>query len=382
MSIATALLNNLSMSLRNAQAQKAQKAEKAEETQKTERQQRQQSFGALSGVSVNLERNADADTLVNNTKEIYKNSLKASAMLYLVGFAIGFCPGLLFAASLAFLFSGKGLDFKSHLVNSLSQNADAMAKFQNQNNSVEVKAETKADAPKAEETKEAEAVQVQKAEAPQTAEKAAKAPEKAPHLALETRQQPQLALETKEQPLALETKEQPLALETEEQPLTIETKQEPQLALEGQPRLALEMHNNNATNPIVAQKEEQKQMSPLELAQQKYAKAVDSQNEAEALLEKREKAQQIAFEKYDEAKANFDKAKAEYDQANAQIKAQMTEQMTNHQYSVMTRFTNANVAKEEADVAKAKLDQARVLTAIAQREIEDLQAEEIVDVNI
>ena len=373
MSIATALLNNLSMSLRNAQAQKAQKAEKAEETQKTERQQRQQSFGALSGVSVNLERNADADTLVNNTKEIYKNSLKASAMLYLVGFAIGFCPGLLFAASLAFLFSGKGLDFKSHLVNSLSQNADAMAKFQNQNNSVEVKAETKADAPKAEETKEAEAVQVQKAEAPQTAEKVAKAPEKAPQLALETRQQPQLALETKEQPLALET---------EEQPLTIETKQEPQLALEGQPRLALEMHNNNATNPIVAQKEEQKQMSPLELAQQKYAKAVDSQNEAEALLEKREKAQQIAFEKYDEAKANFDKAKAEYDQANAQIKAQMTEQMTNHQYSVMTRFTNANVAKEEADVAKAKLDQARVLTAIAQREIEDLQAEEIVDVNI
>lgn len=334
MSIANALLNNLSMSLRNAQAQKAQKAEEAEETQKAEKAQKQPSFGGLSGVSVNLERNADADTLIHNTKEIYKNSLKASAMLYLVGFAIGFCPGLLFAASLAFLFSGKGLDFKSHLVNSLSQNADVMAKFQTQNqnqqqnNTVEVQAEV-ADAP---------------AEAPKAPEKAAQAPEKAPQLALETRQQPQLALDY-------------------------------------QPRLALEMHDDNkATDPIKAQKEEQ--MSPLDLAQLKYAKALDNQDKAAAALERREKAQQVAVEKYEEAQARLEKAQVEYDKANAQMKAQMTEKMTKYQQAVVTRFTNANLAKERTDVAKAKLDQAQVNAAIAQKEFEDMQAEDIVDVNI
>lgn len=353
MSIANALLNNLAMNLKNAQTKNINKAEKSQETENNQKAQTKPSFGGLTNLNVNLERNADADTLINNTREIYKNSIKASALLYVVGFALGFCPGLFFAATAAFLFSGRGLDFKAHLANSLSQNADVMAKFQSQNQNKETTNNTviEADVAVAEEEKKSQPQQ----------------------LTIETNQQPQLALETREQPLALETREQPLALETREQP---------QLALETQPRLALEMHDNNVTNPIVVQKQEQKQLSPLEIAQQKYAKALDSQNEAEALLEKREKAEQIAFEKYDEAKAKFDKAKAEYDQANAQMKAQMTEQMTNHQYSVMTRFTNANVAKEEADVAKAKLDQARVLTAIAQKEIEDLQAEDIVDIDI
>lgn len=331
MSIANALLSNLAMSLQNAQAQKAQKAEEAEESKKAEKSSRQPSFGGLTNVNVNLERTEDVDTIVNNTKEIYKNSLKASAMLYLVGFAIGFCPGLLFAASLAFMFSGKGMDFKSHLVDALSKNSDAMANFQkqNQNNTVEVQAEV-ADAP---------------AEAPKTPEKAAQAPEKAPQLALETRQQPQLALDY-------------------------------------QPRLALEMKDNKVTNPIEAQKAEQKQLSPLDLAQLKYAKALDNQDKAAAALERREKAQQVAVEKYEEAQARLEKAQVEYDKANAQMKAQMTEKMTKYQQAVVTRFTNANLAKERTDVAKAKLDQAQVNAAIAQKEFEDMQAEDIVDVNI
>lgn len=330
MSIANALLSNLAMSLQNAQAQKAQKAEETEESKKAEKSSRQPSFGGLTNVNVNLERTEDVDTIVNNTKEIYKNSLKASAMLYLVGFAIGFCPGLLFAASLAFMFSGKGMDFKSHLVDALSKNSDAMANFQkqNQNNTVEVQAEV-ADAP---------------AEAPKTPEKAAQAPEKAPQLALETRQQLQLALDY-------------------------------------QPRLALEMHDDNkATDPIKAQKEEQ--LSPLDLAQLKYAKALDNQDKAAAALERREKAQQVAVEKYEEAQARLEKAQVEYDKANAQMKAQMTEKMTKYQQAVVTRFTNANLAKERTDVAKAKLDQAQVNAAIAQKEFEDMQAEDIVDVNI
>lgn len=328
MSITNALLNNLSMSLKNAQAQKAQKAEEAKETSKTEKAQKQPSFGGLTNVSVNLERNADADTLVNNTKEIYKNSLKASAMLYLAGFALGFCPGLFFAATAAFLFSGKGLDFKSHLVNALSENAEIMTKFQDKNKSAEVKveanSEAKADA-KAEEPEEVEA------EAPKQ--------------------------------------------------LAIETKQQPQLAIEGQPRLALEMHDNNATNPIIVEKQEQKPMSPLDVAQQKYAKALDNQDKAAAMLEKREKAQQVAIEKYEEAQARLEKAQAEYDKANAQMKTQMTEKITKCQEAVVTRFANANLAKERTDVAKAKLDQAQINAAIAQKQFEDLQAEDIIDID-
>ena len=141
------------------------------------------------------------------------------------------------------------------------------------------------------------------------------------------------------------------------------------------------MHDDNkATDPIKAQKEEQ--MSPLDLAQLKYAKALDNQDKAAAALERREKAQQVAVEKYEEAQARLEKAQVEYDKANAQMKAQMTEKMTKYQQAVVTRFTNANLAKERTDVAKAKLDQAQVNAAIAQKEFEDMQAEDIVDVNI
>jgi len=140
------------------------------------------------------------------------------------------------------------------------------------------------------------------------------------------------------------------------------------------------------TNPIQAQRaeaqeeKEEKPLTPLEMAQLKYAKAQEYQEKRALDLEKKEAAQRVAEEKLEHAQARLDKAQAEYDKANAEVKMQMTDRMTKLNESVATKQANANLAKEKTDVARALLEEAGVKLEIAQRAFEDLQAEEIVDV--
>ena len=140
------------------------------------------------------------------------------------------------------------------------------------------------------------------------------------------------------------------------------------------------------TNPIQAQRaeaqeeQEEKPLTPLEMAQLKYAKAQEYQEKRALDLEKKEAAQRVAEEKLEHAQARLDKAQAEYDKANAAVKMQMTDRMTKLNESVATKQANANLAKEKTDVARALLEEAGVKLEIAQRAFEDLQAEEIVDV--
>ena len=244
-------------------------------------------------------RQPETDTFNNNqadaAKELTKNLIKGSAMAYLVGFCFGCCPGLFMIAAGAFLFSNQGQSFRDKLATAITENANALQQFQQQ---------------------QANATQNQQAQPAESAQQTA------------------------------------------------------------------QTQATTVTNPIQQpqQAEEQRELTPLEKAQQRYAKAQDYQDKAALNLARKEEAQRVAEEKLELAQAKLEKAQMEYDKAKAEVKMQMTERMTRLTQSVATKQANANVAREKTDVARALLEEAGVKLEKAQRAYEDLQAEEIVDV--
>lgn len=155
---------------------------------------------------------------------------------------------------------------------------------------------------------------------------------------------------------------------------------------EAKPAQANQTVDNKVTNPIqnTAKAEpakEEKQLTPYEKAELRYAKAQEYQAKAAENLEKKEQAQRIADEKLELAEARLEKAQIEYDKAKAEVKMQMTDKMMKLNQSVETKRANANVAKQRTDVAKALLAEAGVKLQKAQVALEDLKAEEIVDID-
>lgn len=129
---------------------------------------------------------------------------------------------------------------------------------------------------------------------------------------------------------------------------------------------------------VEEEKEEEKVLTPLEMAQIKYAKAQENQEKLSLQVARREESEKVAQEKLELAQARLDRAQEQYDKANAEVKAQMTDRMVKLQENVGKKEANARVAHERTDLAKAQLDEATVKLAEAQRAFEDLQAEEMV----
>lgn len=129
---------------------------------------------------------------------------------------------------------------------------------------------------------------------------------------------------------------------------------------------------------VEEEKEEEKVLTPLEMAQIKYAKAQENQERLSMQVARREESEKVAQEKLELAQARLDRAQEQYEKANAEVKAQMTDRMVKLQENVGKKEANARVAHERTDLAKAQLDEATVKLAEAQRAFEDLQAEEMV----
>ncbi len=237
------------------------------------------------------------DTFQPN-KDKFGTLMKSIPLLYMAGFALGFCPGLFLVASAAFLFSGKGESFRNELSNALMSNNSAINQLQMQFNKA-----CEQNSQKAEEVKPAE----------------------------------------------------------NNENKTVEAK---------------------VSNPVEQEKaeKEEKVLTPLDIAQMKYAKAKEYQEKMSLQVQKREESARVAQEKLEVAQARLDRAQEQYDKAKAEIKAQMTDKMIKMQENVNKKEANARVANERADLAKAQLAEATAKLAQAQRVFEDLQAEEMVEI--
>ena len=276
----------------NLNAQQAQQTQNAKATEGTKRP----SFGAMTNPNQanNVERTPEQDTFsTESAVKVATTAMMHMPALYLMGFALGFCPALTILGVGAFLFANKNNDsFKQMIAQTVATHKDIMSQLGKMNQSQQ-------------------AQQTQPAEQPKAAEEV------------------------------------------------------------------------KVTNPIqqTEQPKEEKELSPLDRAQIKFAKAQANQQKAAATLARREEAQKVAEEKVELAQARLDKAQADYDKAKAEVKAQMTDKMMRLQQNLSVKEANAAVAREKADVARALLQEAEVKVEKARVAFEDLKAEEIVDID-
>lgn len=170
--------------------------------------------------------------------------------------------------------------------------------------------------------------------------------------------------------------------QTQEQQQTVQPANEPNVVADVEAKDVTDVVEAEDVKDVKEEepKEEEKVLTPLEIAQIKYAKAQENQEKMSMQVERREKSEQVAQEKLEVAQARLDKAQEQYDKATAEVKAQMTDRMIKLQENVNKKDANARVAHERADLAKAQLAEATAKLAEAQRAFEDLQAEEMVEV--
>lgn len=137
------------------------------------------------------------------------------------------------------------------------------------------------------------------------------------------------------------------------------------------------------TNPQEAVKpaKQVKPLTPLEIAQMRYAKAEDKVLQYGVGLKKSEIAADEANRKLHKAEARMEKAKLALEKAKEEAKVTAEEKYEKASINFAKRYTEAGVAKERVDVAKAKFEDAKVKMEAANQVCEKMKAEEIVDVS-
>jgi hypothetical protein len=144
-----------------------------------------------------------------------------------------------------------------------------------------------------------------------------------------------------------------------------------------QPEAVQEEQEANVTNPI-----ENKQPSPLDRAQTKYAKAMDKQQAAQDEVSNKRAAQRTAKANLDAAKAALAEIQAQYDaEEKPELKTQMTSKLMNAQQTVTLKEAAYNTAKTATAASRASLNEINIKVEQAQRNFENLRAEEMVDVD-